>query len=324
MIALFAVSSIGPMRMKICISSAHGRYIRGASGVLDEVVEARRVVERLTDLWRQADIDVTPFHDNTSRDQDTNLKTITAFHNSQHRDYDISVHFNCYVNTKEPMGTEVWYVTQQNLAADLSVAISQAGGFINRGGKYSNDLYFLNNTEMPAVLLEICFVDSQADAELYDQNFNSICQAIAEVLVDLGNKENEILFDTAGSCSSFGGPNDQGVAPDEGLAFISDVSEAPHLFLPFQPTGTTGLARRLNPEVHYIACRWDYDITPKDMLKSGLKAKITAPVTGRSFLAWPADWGPHEDTGRIADLSPSLMDDLGISTDETVEVVFPA
>ena len=29
--------------------------------------------------------------------------------------------------------------------------------------------------------------------------------------------------------------------------------QAPHLFLPYQPAGTTGLARRLNPNVHYIA-----------------------------------------------------------------------
>ena len=33
-------------------------------------------------------------------------------------------------------------------------------------------------------------------------------------------------------------------------------------FYPYQPDGTTGLARRLNPQVHYLACRWDYDVTP--------------------------------------------------------------
>jgi hypothetical protein len=30
----------------IVISSGHGKYVRGASGLLDEVDEARRVVER--------------------------------------------------------------------------------------------------------------------------------------------------------------------------------------------------------------------------------------------------------------------------------------
>jgi hypothetical protein len=35
---------------------------------------------------------------------------------------------------------------------------------------------------MPAVLLEVCFVDSYADAELYRQHFDSICTRIAEVI----------------------------------------------------------------------------------------------------------------------------------------------
>ena len=36
-------------------------------------------------------------------------------------------------------------------------------GFINRGAKKRTDLFFLNNTEMPAILMEVCFVDSEAD-----------------------------------------------------------------------------------------------------------------------------------------------------------------
>ena len=50
------------------------------------------------------------------------------------------------------------------------------------------------------------------------------------------------------------------------LAFIYEVDDAPHLFLPKQPPGTTGLARRLNPDKRYIACRWDYDEHPKPSL----------------------------------------------------------
>jgi len=41
------------------------------------------------------------------------------------------------------------------------------------------------------------------------------------------------------------------------------------------------------------------------------------------MTAFPADWGPHENTGRVADISPGLMDDLGIQTDDEVEVIFP-
>ena len=68
----------------------------------------------------------------------------------------------------------------------------------------------------------------------------------------------------------FGGPDDTGVKPDEGLALVSAIDQAAQLFLPYQPEGTTGLARRLNPYIHYVACRWDYDVTPKEMLINGV------------------------------------------------------
>ena len=65
------------------------------------------------------------------------------------------------------MGTEVLYVTQSALASEMSIAIARCG-FLNRGGKQRSDLFFLSNTEMPAILIEVCFVDSEADAEIYN------------------------------------------------------------------------------------------------------------------------------------------------------------
>jgi hypothetical protein len=126
----------------------------------------------------------------------------------------------------------------------------------------------------------------------------------------------------AGKVSWFGGPDDEGVSPDEPLAFIYDVEDAPHLFLDYQPEGTSGLARRLDPSVFYIACRWDYDETPREMLLEEL-AVVRAVKTGITRLAFPADWGPHHSTDRIADISPGLMENLGITTDDEVEVIFP-
>jgi hypothetical protein len=52
-------------------------------------------------------------------------------------------------------------------------------------------------------------------------------------------------------------------------------------------------------------------------------ALVRAPATGRQFRAWPADWGPGEQTGRVADISAGLMEYLGILTDDDVEVIFP-
>ena len=164
--------------MQIVISSGHGKLIRGASGYLDEVDEARKVVEGVADALREAGAGVKTFHDDTSTTQSENLETIVDYHNSQSRNLDVSVHFNAYETTDDPMGTECLYVTQENLATDVAGAISSCG-FINRGAKERTDLYFLNNTDKPAILIEVCFVDSEADAELYKQEFDRICSAIA-------------------------------------------------------------------------------------------------------------------------------------------------
>ena len=135
---------------------------------------------------RNREIEVKTFHDDTSHDQSTNLSTIVAAHNRETRDLDVSVHFNAYDGNAH--GTEVCWVTREELAGDLSAAIASAGGFTNRGPKYRSDLYFLNNTEMPAVLLEICFCDNTGDSNLYRENFDAICSAIATVL---GGAESE-------------------------------------------------------------------------------------------------------------------------------------
>jgi N-acetylmuramoyl-L-alanine amidase len=311
--------------MRVVISSGHGLYVRGACGILDEVDEARRVVNRVAEELQSRGAEVMVFHDNSSRSQNENLNAIVNFHNAQERDLDVSVHFNAYEQVEKPMGTEVLYVTQHALAEEVSAAIASCG-FINRGAKRRDDLFFLNNTEKPAILLEICFVDSEADAKVYEAKVYDICRAIADELggepLDGIAEAPAPLFKANGKCSSFGGPDDTGVSPSEGLAFISEVEQAPHLFLPYQPPGTTGLARRLNPHIHYVACRWDYNVTPKAMMREEI-ALVRAVRTGIALQAFPSDWGPHVDTGRVADLSPGLMLDLGIKTDDEVEIVFP-
>jgi N-acetylmuramoyl-L-alanine amidase len=316
--------------MKVVISSGHGKYVRGASGILDEVDEARRVVEQVAQNLRQVGVDVITFHDDTSKSQNENLNTIVDFHNEQgEHDLDVSVHFNAYTETASPMGTECLYTTQAQLADLIAENIANASGLIDRGPKKRTDLFFLNQTEAPAVLIETCFVDSEADAAIYDEDFDLICAAIATAISGTAIKapqpsQPSALLKVKGKVSYFGGPDDMGVDADEGLAFLYEYEDAPHLFLDEQPSGTTGLARRLNVDRPYVACRWDYDVTPKDMLAQPYPALVRAHSTGKQFLAWPADWGPHKDTGRVADISPSLMDRLGIATDDEVEVIYPA
>lgn len=169
--------------MRVVISSGHGKYVRGACGFIDEVDEARLVVERVAELLRRTGADVVTFHDDSSTSQDQNLNTIVNFHNGQgDHDLDVSVHFNAYQTTDKPMGTEVLYVTQDELAAEVSAALAEAGDFLDRGPKYRGDLFFLNSTEAPSILIETCFVDSAEDTDRYRMYFNDVCLAIAETI----------------------------------------------------------------------------------------------------------------------------------------------
>lgn len=119
---------------------------------------------------------------------------------------------------------------------------------------------------------------------------------------------------------------DSGVSASEGLALVEprDLKDwwFSHLFLAKQPPGTTGLARRLNPKAYYLAMRWDYEATPKAILRNSY-AKVTA--NGRTVWCRCIDWGPHERTGRVVDLSPGAADALGVQTDDvvTVELLVP-
>jgi len=175
--------------MRIAISSGHGLHVPGARGLIDEVTEARRVTNRVGEILRNASVPVWVFHDDTSRNQRDNVNHIVAQHNAQQRTLDVSVHFNAVDATREAgIGTEVLFRTghaaTQAIAARVARAISQASGLILRhaanGGAVPRDnLGFLNSTTAPAILIEVCFVNSRTDVRLYQENFEAICQAIA-------------------------------------------------------------------------------------------------------------------------------------------------
>jgi hypothetical protein len=119
-----------------------------------------------------------------------------------------------------------------------------------------------------------------------------------------------------GKMSTFGGPHDFGVRPTEGLALVHAHNRHHYdeYFLGNQPVGTTGMARRLNPDKFYVACRWNYHATPKQAL-SMILVEVTNPANGKRAYAKPIDWGPDETTRRVADLSPGLARHLGLDSD---------
>lgn len=157
----------------------------GANGILNEVRENRRTAKRVFEILQKAKVPSTYFEDNSSTNQRDNINTIIKHHNADRDGLIVSFHFNASgAKTDKPIGTEVLYTTQKSLATELSQSISDAtgGGLLNRGAKYRDNLGVLSRTYEPAVLIEVCFVNSSVDAAIYNRDFEKICQAIAKVL----------------------------------------------------------------------------------------------------------------------------------------------
>lgn len=172
------------MAPRIVISAGHSKYVSGANGYIQEFEETSRVTERVAEILEGMGALAGVFIDETSRTQNENLNAIVNYHNSKTRDWDVSIHFNSNGNTSGPLGCEVLYVssTGQTMADKLVDNICVESGLNNRGPKKRTDLFFLNNTEMPAVLVEVCFVTSKADTDIYRSRFEDICHAIASTL----------------------------------------------------------------------------------------------------------------------------------------------
>lgn len=167
---------------QVNISSGHSINCQGAVDIINEVTEAKKVVDRVYDIIKASGKACYKYHD-TSSSSSQNLMNIVNWHNGFKDGVDVSIHFNAYTHTDKAMGTEVCYYSQPTLAKEVSKNIANAGGFIDRGAKQRTGLYFLKHTNKPAILIEVCFVDSVKDVELYKANFENICQAIAKSLI---------------------------------------------------------------------------------------------------------------------------------------------
>ena len=167
----------------ITVSPGHWTIGTGARDLIDEVTEARRVAKRVTEILRKAGIQTNYIEDNASKNQGQNLTYLVTQHNKTTRQLDVSVHFNASSGRQiRGIGTEVLYYDAKELAAKVSKAISFASGLIDRGAKQRKELSFLAKTNKPAVLIEVCFVNSTVDTAIYNRDFDKICQAIAKEL----------------------------------------------------------------------------------------------------------------------------------------------
>jgi N-acetylmuramoyl-L-alanine amidase len=163
--------------MVINVHGGHNSIVPGASGVLNEVTEDRKVTALVLSKLQQLGHTVYDCTDDSGRTQAQNLSNIVSKCNAHSADLNVSIHFNAGGGH----GVEVLVYSDTSKAKSYATAICStvaALGFTNRGVKVRNNLYVLKKTKAPALLVECCFVDSDADKALY--NAESMANAIVK------------------------------------------------------------------------------------------------------------------------------------------------
>ncbi len=102
-------------------------------------------------------------------------------------DFFLSIHRNSFPTDNMVSGVEALVYDKSGIKLEMAEEIVdelETIGFVNLGVKARPDLVVLQRTKMPAILLEIGFINSDTDNQLFDENFDAIAQAIAEAILD--------------------------------------------------------------------------------------------------------------------------------------------
>lgn len=181
---LAVINSKGGIMMLV-ISPGHWKIGTGAKGFIDEVTEARNVVGEISKILKQRNIHHATVIDNTSKNVKENLNYLVKEHSKYKNAKHISIHFNsCGGSYTRALGCEVLYknLNMKELAEQLCIEICCVSKLKNRGAKERKDLKFLNTFPSNGILIEVCFVNSKTDVQLYQKSFKQICLTIANLI----------------------------------------------------------------------------------------------------------------------------------------------
>lgn len=151
----------------------------GAVGIVKEVTYNRLAGKRLMEMLKEKGhtvIDCTvDYADSTSKQ----LTGITNKANAQKLDVFVSLH----LNAGKGNGTETYIhpntgASNKTMAKRVNDKIVSILGYKDRGVKTHTNLWVLNNTKAPAMLVELCFCDNQSDIDKW--NTEKMAQALFE------------------------------------------------------------------------------------------------------------------------------------------------
>ncbi len=178
------------MALTIALDAGHGGYDSGA------VHEGRREKDdnlaltlAVGEILQRNGVDVVYTRTEDVYDSPVRKAQIA---NQSGADYFISFHRNASPADNQYSGVETLLYDENGTKAEIAQAINEelaAVGYNNLGLNIRRDLAVLRRTQMPALLVEVGFINTDADNTLLDARFNEVAQAIANgVLQTVGDE----------------------------------------------------------------------------------------------------------------------------------------
>ena len=167
------------MPVSIMLDAGHGGRDPGAVyNGRQEKDDVLKLVLAIGEILQNSGIDVE--YTRTTDIYETPFQKATEA-NEAGVDFFISIHRNSSPLANQYMGVEsliynlsgIKYEMAENINAQLETV-----GFKDLGVKARPNLVVLRRTKMPAILVEVGFINSDSDNTLFDKNFNDIAQQL--------------------------------------------------------------------------------------------------------------------------------------------------
>lgn len=204
------------MAYKVAIDPGHGGRDPGAvyegRQEKDDVLELALAVGQILEdsgvdvvYTRVDDVYNTPFEKATMG-------------NNSGADLFVSFHRNAMPTPGSANGAEVLVYSDEGLPAQVArnvLAELSEAGFADRGVIERKNLVVLRRTQMPAVLLEVGFIDNPEDNQIFDSEFEQIAQGIADGILESVGLESAPAPDTGGTEQQPQPPRPEQEAPEQ-------------------------------------------------------------------------------------------------------------
>ena len=207
--------------MKIAITVGHSILKSGlctsANGLVNEYQYCKMLADFLAKKLRAAgctvDIIICPEKQFTKYTEEKSYKLTRI--NGKKYDLCIELHLNSYNGSAK--GTEVLYCSNTGKMYAQRVVNKLGTVFTSRGVKDRPDLYMLNSTDCPAIMIETFFCDNKNDYDIATKlGYGEVSKLIAEgilnksIVSDKGN--NETKPQTYDNAIIYSGDRDKAVA----------------------------------------------------------------------------------------------------------------